>query len=422
MYLGLAKRQKISLSHTVLNMIQNHVLAKTYFTMNKNVLLLACCQGLITTGNILLVTITALVGQLLSPSDAYTTFPVATQMFGLLLATIPASLIMAKTGRKIGFSLGNLLGISGTLLGFYALANSEFWLFSGATFLIGIGIGFATLYRFAAIEASNNPGVAISTIMASGVIAAILGPNLAVYVNAHFPSLNYANAFIALSSLYILAIVLLQFVTFNEVKLEQFSKPARALRAIIRQSQFATAVFIAMISYTVMNLLMTATPLAMHRHGYDLAESALVIEWHVLGMFLPSFFTGKLIARFGVNKLIHCGIVLIFACAMINLQGTSHWHFLTALFLLGVGWNFMFISATQLVSTTYLPQERAKSQAANEFLVFSMVTISSLGAGWLEASIGWQSLNLYTLPVLVLTSLVFVLYQVKSKKAQLVEA
>lgn len=372
--------------------------------MNKNVLLLAICQGLITTGNILLVTISALVGQALSPSASFITLPVAAQMLGLLMATIPASLIMAKTGRKIGFSIGNTLGICGAALAYLALINNQFWLFSGATLLIGVGIGFATLYRFAAIEASNNPATAISTVMASGVIAAVLGPNLAVWVNQHYPALNYANAFIALASLYCIAILLLQLVKFKEVDAETAKGPVRSLHAIITQPKFMLAVGVAMVSYTTMNLLMTATPLAMHRHGFDLAASALVIEWHVLGMFLPSFFSGKLINWFGKNVMIVCGLALIAACCLINLHGTSHHHFLLALFLLGVGWNFMFVSATQLVSECYQPQERAKSQAANEFLVFSMVTLSSLAAGWLEASAGWQAINLYTLPVLFVTT------------------
>lgn len=372
--------------------------------MNRNVLFLAICQGLMTTGNILLVTISALVGQALSPSSALTTLPVATQMLGLLLTTVPASLLMAKIGRKKGFSLGNLIGISGTVLGFYSLLNSQFWLFALATFLIGVGIGFATLYRFAAIEASDNPATAISAVMASGVVAAVLGPNLAVWVNKHYPEINYANAFVALMGLYILALCLLQLVKFNELSQASSDKPQRPLSEIMTQPKFLLAVLIAMISYTTMNLLMTATPLAMHRHGYDLAESALVIEWHVLGMFVPSFFTGKLINRFGQSNIMQAGVAIVLLCCLVNLMGLSHWHFLVALCLLGVGWNFMFIAATQMVSESYLPHERAKSQACNEFLVFSMVTVSSLGAGWLEAEIGWQLLNMLTIPVMLLAA------------------
>jgi MFS family permease len=376
--------------------------------MNKNVLLLACCQGLITTGNILLVTISALVGQRLSPSEALTTFPVAMQMLGLLLATIPASWLMARIGRKAGFSLGNLLGVSGTVLGFYALQMDDFWLFSAATFLIGIGIGFATLYRFAAIEASSNASTALSAVMASGVIAAILGPNMAVWVNHHYPHVNYANVFLALLGLYLLALCLLQLVTFNDVKKSDVAESARAWRDIVFQPKFVMAVLVAMVSYTTMNLLMTATPLAMHRHGFDLAESALVIEWHVLGMFVPSFFTGKLIQRFGQVNMMFAGIALVIGCCLINLLGLTHAHFLLALTFLGVGWNFMFISATQMVSETYRPAERAKAQGTNEFSVFSMVAVSSLGAGWLEAQVGWHAMNLGVFAALMVIMVILV--------------
>ncbi|AXT29490.1 MFS transporter [Pseudoalteromonas tunicata] len=387
--------------------------------MNRYVLILAFCQGLIVTGNIMLVAITALIGQKISPSVSWITLPVATQCFGLLLATIPASLLMAKTGRRIGFTIGNSIGILGALLGWYALELSHFVLFCFATGLIGVGIGFATLYRFAAIEACpEKPSQAISMIMASGVIAAVIGPNLAIWIDHYFTSINYSATFLALAALYCLAIILLQFVRFQSVTLTTTAAPARKLSQIIKQSQFIIAVFVAMVSYTLMNLLMTATPLAMHRHGFDLAQSALVIEWHVLGMFLPSFFTGKLIEKIGQLNTMVFGTLLMVACVTINLLGISHIHFLAALFLLGVGWNFMFISATQMVTQSYQPAEKAKSQATNEFLVFSMVTISALGAGWLEAKIGWRSLNLASLAPLLITLILLLIRQFQIHKLQ----
>ena len=166
---------------------------------------------------------------------------------------------------------------------------------------------------------------------------------------------------------------------------------ARPLMTIVRQPTFIVAVVVAMVGYVVMNLLMTATPLAMARCGFTFAQAAHVIEWHVLGMFVPSFFTGSLIARFGLNLVMYAGAVFMLACIGINLMGVSEWHFWTALVCLGIGWNFMFIGATQLVTTTYRPSEKAKSQAANEFLVFSMVTVSAMSAGWMEAVLGLAS-------------------------------
>ncbi|PAJ72846.1 MFS transporter [Pseudoalteromonas sp. NBT06-2] len=385
--------------------------------MNKNVLILALCQGLITTGNIMLVTVTALIGLQLSPNESWITLPVATQSLGLLIATIPASLLMAKIGRKNGFSLGNAIGIVGILIAVYALEQGIFSLFCIATGLIGVAIGFATLYRFAVIEADpKNPIRAISFIMASGVIAALLGPNLAIWVGNYFPSLNFSNTFVALACLYTLAIFILQFVTFTKTQQIKEKGPTRDLKAILIQPKFIIAVTVAMISFTLMNLLMTATPLAMHRHGFSFEESAFVIQWHVLGMFIPSFFTGRLIEKWGAIKVMIIGTLLITLCIIINLQGISHWHFLLALFLLGVGWNLMFISATQMVTTTYRSSEKAKTQAANEFLVFSMVTLSSLSAGWLESSLGWQILNLFSIAPLSIIMMGLIYYD-KHKKS-----
>ena len=371
--------------------------------MNRNVFLLSGCQALLTTGNILLVSVVALIGQSLATSASMTTFPVATQFIGLMLATIPASLIMRRIGRKNGFYLGNSIGILGAALCIFALKTQQFYLFSMATFLLGIGIGFGTLYRFAAVEVcqDNAKSKAISLVMAGGVIAAIIGPQLAISSQNLLGDAEFAGAFVGLLGLYILALVLLFFTHIPKEVLGEQNEKARPLKQILLQPTFIVAVIVAMVSYVVMNLLMTATPLAMARCGFSFAQAANVIEWHVLGMFVPSFFTGNLIARFGLNRMMYAGAVLMLACIGINLTGVSEWHFWTALLLLGVGWNFMFISATQMVTSTYKPAEKAKSQAANEFIVFSMVTVSALSSGWMEAALGWQAMNWMMLPLVI---------------------
>lgn len=289
----------------------------------------------------------------------------------------------------------------GILIAVYALETSSFSLFC-----------FATLYRFAAIEADpKNPSRVISFIMASGIISAISGPNLAIWVEKLLPPLNFSNTFIALACLYTLAIFMLQFVSSAKVQQAQNEDPKRDLKTILIQPKFIIAVTAAMISFTLMNLRMTVTPLAMHRHGFDFKDSAFVIQWHVLAMFVPSLFTGKLIEKFGSINMIFIGAVLIGLCIIINLHGITHTHFLLALFLLGVGWNFMFISATQMVSTTYTSSERAKTQAANKFLVFSIVTFSPLSAGWLESSLGWKTLNLISIAPLSIIIMGVIYYQ-----------
>jgi len=378
--------------------------------MNRNVVLLSLCQALLTTGNILLVAVTGLIGQQLAPDVSMITLPVAFQFLGLMSATIPASLIMGRIGRRNGFYLGTSVGISGAVLAVVALQAGLFPLFCVATFLLGIGIGFGTLYRFAAVEACDKGEAprAISLVMAGGVLAAVLGPNLAVYSRELFPDTSFTGAFVALVVLYVIALALLSLIRMPKAHSESAEGEARPLAEVLLQPTFITAVVVAMVSYTVMVLLMTATPLAMQRCGFSFESAATVIEWHVLGMFVPSFFTGRLITRFGVRNIMQLGGVLFLACIALNLHGTSEWHFRAALLLLGVGWNFMFIGATQLVTTTYRPAEKARTQAANEFLVFSMVTLASLGAGWMEAELGWETTNMLMLPLVLWAMLVIV--------------
>lgn len=376
--------------------------------MNRNVILLALCQALLTTGNVLLVSVNGLIGRAIAPSELLITLPVALQFVGLMAATIPASLIMKRIGRKNGFYLGTSFGILGAVLCVIALPDGAFVLFCSGTFLLGIGIGFGTLYRFAAVEVAypGQQSHAISMVMAGGVLAALLGPTLALNSRYWIPDTPFVGSFMGLLILYLIALLLLFLVKITPTEQEDEAQTERQLGEIIRQDLFIVAVVAGMASYAVMNLIMTATPLAMERSGYSFAAATSVIKWHVLGMFLPSFYTGRLIQRFGALPMIKLGAALILLCILINVQGQSEWHFWTALLLLGVGWNFMFISATQLVTQAYAPAEKAKTQAANEFLVFSTVTLSALGSGWLEATTGWQNLNLLMLPVMGIALLV----------------
>ncbi|KIE21518.1 major facilitator transporter [Vibrio sinaloensis] len=371
--------------------------------MNRNVWLLSICQALLMTGNILLISVVGLVGKALAPESSLITLPVAMQFLGLMSATIPASLIMGKLGRKIGFSLGNVIGISGASVATYALATQKFPLFCVGTFLLGIGIGFGTLYRFAAIEVCDESARhrAISISMAGGVLAAILGPNLAVYAQQWSNDGLYVGAFLALIILNIMALCLLQTIRFPKQSLASVKVNADPLKTIVAAPNFMLAVFAAMVAYAVMNILMTATPLAMIGCGFEFDKAAGVIEWHVLGMFVPAFFTGRLIERFGPRNMILAGGVLFVLCIAVNIHGQSIWHFSSALVLLGVGWNFMFIAATGLFSQSYLPHNKSKAQAFNEFFVFSCVTVTALLSGWLESTVGWEAMNIYVLPFVV---------------------
>tara|TARA_Y100001956_G_scaffold73251_1_gene79293 strand:- start:1706 stop:2875 length:1170 start_codon:yes stop_codon:yes gene_type:complete len=387
--------------------------------MNRNVWLLSVCQALLMTGNILLISVIGLVGKALAPDSSMITLPVALQFLGLMSATIPASLIMGKLGRRVGFSLGNVIGITGASIATYALSIQQFTLFCVGTFLLGIGIGFGTLYRFAAIEVCDESARhrAISISMAGGVLAAVLGPNLAVYSQQWSQDGLYVGAFMALIGLNILALCLLQTIQFPKQSQLNGAVKSDPLRHIVAAPNFMLAVFAAMVAYAVMNILMTATPLAMIGCGFDFNKAAGVIEWHVLGMFVPAFFTGRLIERYGPRRMILAGGVLFVLCIAINIHGQSIWHFTTALVLLGVGWNFMFIAATSLFSQSYLPNNKSKAQAFNEFFVFSCVTITALLSGWLESTVGWEAMNLYVLPFVIAVIGMFGFSNHKAKRA-----
>ncbi|WP_215406704.1 MFS transporter [Vibrio gigantis] len=385
--------------------------------MNRNVWLLSLCQALLMTGNILLISVIGLIGKQIAPSVSMITLPVALQFLGLMAATIPASLISGKLGRKRGFSIGNVVGITGASLATYALSQQHFYLFCFATFLLGIGIGFGTLYRFAAIEVcdENARHRAISISMAGGVLAAVLGPNLAIMSQQWSQDGLYIGAFASLIGLNILALLILQTIQFPKVSFNSQAPKSDPLSVIVKAPNFIGAVFAAMVAYAVMNILMTATPLAMIGCGFDFTKAAGVIEWHVLGMFVPAFFTGSLIEKFGARMMILAGGVLFVVCIAINIHGESIWHFRAALVLLGVGWNFMFIAATGLFSQSYQSQNKAKAQAFNEFIVFGCVTITAMLSGWLESTAGWQNLNIYVLPFVLAVILVFACSARKSR-------
>lgn len=391
--------------------------------MNRNVWILSLCQALLMTGNILLISVIGLIGKQIAPSQSMITLPVALQFLGLMAATIPASLISGKLGRKRGFSIGNIVGISGASLATFALSTHNFYLFCFATFLLGIGIGFGTLYRFAAIEVCSEDARhrAISISMAGGVLAAVLGPNLAVMSQQWSQDGLYIGAFASLIGLNVLALLILQTVQFPKFNLTTQQVKPDPVRTMIKAPNFVGAVFAAMVAYAVMNILMTATPLAMIGCGFDFTKAAGVIEWHVLGMFVPAFFTGGLIEKFGAKRMILAGAVLFLLCIAINIHGESIWHFRSALVLLGVGWNFMFIAATGLFSQSYQAKNKSKAQALNEFVVFSCVSVTALLSGWLESTIGWQMLNIYVLPFVLLVIMVFAFSAKKASRPSLTQ-
>ena len=367
----------------------------------RNVWLLAACQALFMTGNAVMITLSALVGDhMLSEDKALVTLPVSTMVIGTLLATLPASFWMRFIGRRWGFMSGASIGFIGGIVTSVAIYENVFWLFCLGTFLMGSYNAFGQYYRFAAADVASDSyrSRAISYVMAGGVVSAICGPELARQTHDFFPTYIYLASFMSLSVLATIAFLLLSFIQIPRLTAEERRDTGRPWPLIVRQPVFIVAVLSAVVGYGSMSVVMTATPLAMALCNHGLNETAFVIQWHALGMFAPSFVTGHLIRRLGVLNIILAGCVIEVAAVMTNLHGISVLHFGIALFLLGVGWNFMFIGGTTLVTETYEPSERAKTQAINDFVVFGSVAISSFVSGNLLHYVGWSAVNYSALP------------------------
>lgn len=376
-------------------------------------------QALLITGNILLVSVSALIGKQLAPSPTWITLPVALQFLGLMGVTLPAAHLVRRVGRKKVFLIGNLTGVLGATVAYLALSNMQFTWFCAGTFLLGMAIGVGQQYRFAAVEnaGAGQQANAVSLVMAGGVLAAVLGPNLAIWAKSDAAGQQYLNAFLILLGLYVLTLILVAVLPIKTQSLSEQSGEVRSYAELFQQPLLSAAIVSGTIGYAVMVLIMTATPLAMMSANFEFSHSAHVIQWHVLGMFIPSFFTGKLIARFGERAIILIGCVLLLACEIVNQIGHSYMHFTTALIALGVGWNFTFIGATTLLTRTYRPTEKAKVQGINDFLIFTFAALASLFAGYWQNTLGWTVLNALMMPAtLIAMALLYRGFKLESRK------
>ena len=389
--------------------------------LNKNLVLLIICQGLFLTNNVTFIAINGLVGLSLAPVSWMATLPVMGYVVGGAFSTS----IVAKTqnhfGRKISFQLGLLVAMLSALLCAYAAISKNFWLLVIGTFIAGYYSANGQLYRFAAAELTDvsQRDKAVSWVLAGGILGAVIGPNLASWTRDLFDT-AFLGAYLALSIAGLIGILVMQFIHFpEEFKTQHSLADGRPLTVILRQPAFMVAIIGAALGYGVMNLLMAATPLAMQICGLPFSDTALVLEWHVIGMFAPGFFTGSLIQRFGTLKVMSTGVVLNFICIAIALTGTDLHQFFIALFLLGVGWNFLFTGATSLAMTAYKPNERDKAQAAINFFVFGTMAFTSFGSGALITSQGWNILNLGSITPVMVTGLALIWLASKQRKQRL---
>jgi MFS family permease len=386
--------------------------------LNRNLVLLIICQGLFLTNNVTFIAINGLVGLSLAPVSWMATLPVMGYVVGGAFSTSIVAKSQNHFGRKISFQLGLLVAMLSALLCAYAAISKNFWLLVIGTFIAGYYSANGQLYRFAAAELTDvsQRDKAVSWVLAGGILGAVIGPNLASWTRDLFDT-AFLGAYLTLSIAGFIGIFVMQLIHFpEEFKTPHKLADGRPLKVILQQPAFMVAIIGASLGYGVMNLLMAATPLAMQICGLPFSDTALVLEWHVIGMFAPGFFTGSLIQRFGTLKVMGTGVMLNFICIAIALTGTDLHQFFIALFLLGVGWNFLFTGATSLAMTAYKPNERDKAQAAINFFVFGTMAFSSFGSGALITSQGWNILNLGSITPVVVTGLALVWLASKQRK------
>ena len=372
---------------------------------------LAVCQALYTSSVSIDLTLTGLVGYTLADDKALATLPFSLITVAAALTTIFASFLMARVGRRAGFVLGAGVGAAGGAISVYAIFHHSFWAFCAGTATVGVFQAFAQYYRLAAADAVglDAKGRAISTVLAGGVVAAVAGPALAAWSRDWLAPVAFAGSYALVSALGLLSIVLLALFYRDHVPSHASAAvaagPARPLGRIVRQPVFLAALANNALGYAAMMFVMTATPIAAVACGHTIGDGAQIIQWHLVGMFAPSFFTARLIRRFGVLRVIGTGIVLSALCAAIALRSTDLPHFYAALACLGVGWNFMFVGGSTLLSQSYRPSERAKTQATSEFTTFAFSALGSLFAGQLLAHFGWAVINAAILPLLGVAAL-----------------
>jgi MFS family permease len=355
------------------------------------------------TGTSLLLASSALVGMTLAGTKSLATLPLALLFLAQMATTIPASLYMQRVGRRLGFMTSAVFGMAGAAIATIGVLQAEFSIFCFGTILIGVFNGFGQYYRFAAAETAPEDyrSRAISYVLAGGLIAAFAGPNLAKWSRQLLPA-EFAGSYAILIGIYLLALGISFFLRMPEPGEDTRVTGGRPLGEIARQPAYLVAVASAMVGYGVMSFIMIATPLAMHDYAHPFSDTAFVIQWHVFGMFVPSFFTGQLIRKFGTANIILVGVLLLGLCVGINFTGIAVIHFWSSLIFLGFGWNFMFVGATTLLTETYFLNEKAKAQALNDFIVFGTVTLTSLSSGAVQNILGWKTINMAVIPFLIL--------------------
>jgi MFS family permease len=391
---------------------------------NKNLVLLILCQGIFLTNNITFVAINGLVGLSLTNITWMATLPIMGYVVGGALSTGIVARTQKKYGRQKSFQLGLLVAVLSSLICGYAAYSKNFWLLTFGTFVAGYYSANGQLYRFAAAELTHVSlrDKAISWVLAGGILGAVAGPNLATMTKDSFDT-PFLGAYLTLTVAGIIGLIVMNFIHFpDEVAVKKVLPPGRSTFELLKQPVFLIAAVSSALGYGVMNLLMAATPLAMKVCGLPFSDAALVLQWHVIGMFAPGFFTGSLIKKFGTYRIMILGIVLNFVCILIALSGVEVYQFLLSSFILGVGWNFLFTGATSLAMTAYRPEEKDKAQGIINFFVFATMAITSFSSGALVTTSGWNILNFTSLFPVVLMAVALIWLRHKQQQEKKLQA
>lgn len=389
----------------------------------RTALILAASQAIIGSAAPIAISVGGLAGHYLLGSDkSLATAPITGFNVGVALGALPAAAIIRRLGQRDGFMTGTIVTALGGLIATLALFQASFWLFAFGLLVIGIGGAFVQQFRFAA--ADNAPSEfkarAISFVLAGGIVTAILGPQIVIFTRELFAPVMFAGSFASILGLAAVGAAILSFLRIPAKaagKVETADSDARPLSEIVTRPRFVAALFCAVGSYALMSFVMTGAPLAMVGCGLSTDDATLGISWHVMAMFAPSFFTGSLIYRFGAERIVATGLVLLVGCAVVALSGLALWQFWTALILLGLGWNFGFIGATAMVADSYRPSEKGKVQGFHDFVLFGSVAFASLMSGAVYNAWGWEMLNWVIFPVTVLCFVALGVLKITSARA-----
>ncbi|HMV42671.1 MAG TPA: MFS transporter [Leptospiraceae bacterium] len=377
--------------------------------MYKNLFIIFICQALVQSGSILMTSTNTMIGLEITGSQTLSTMPVAFNTIATLLLTIPASFYMARFGRKSGFILGILFALVGISLVILGISQKNFIIYCLGTIFIGFQSSFSTYFRFAAAEVVHRDfkSRAVSLVLASGVIAALIGPNLYKWGLSVWKDLHFIGGFILSYPLYFIAFSVILFLNTGKQATLDWKK-SKSIKDLFLHTPLPKIIGIGSIAYVVMVLIMTATPLGMKHHHFEMNDITQIIQFHILGMFVPSFFTGSLIKRFGDRKIMLIGTFLFLICIGINFIDHTFLHFAYSLILLGIGWNFLYVGATTLLSYQIHPEDQPKAQAINDFVVTGFSAISIATSGSLHELLGWVNVNLIAIPITILGIIIII--------------